>query len=66
EEQILRYLARGFSNKQIGHQLEISDKTVKHYLTSLMQKLQVRNRVEAALMAAKRATPAEPHTHRVN
>jgi DNA-binding NarL/FixJ family response regulator len=65
EEQILRYLAKGFSNKQIGHQLEISDKTVKHYLTSLMQKLQVRNRVEAALLAAKRA-PADTHANRAN
>ena len=66
EEQILKLLPNGLSNKQIGHQLEISDKTVKHYLTSLMQKLQVKNRVEAALLGAKRATPAEPHTHRAH
>ena len=37
EAQILKHLSNGLSNKQIGHQLEISDKTVKHYLTSLMQ-----------------------------
>jgi two-component system, NarL family, nitrate/nitrite response regulator NarL len=54
EEQILGYLAKGLSNKEIGSRLDISDKTVKHYLTSLLQKLQVRNRVEAALLAATR------------
>jgi two-component system, NarL family, nitrate/nitrite response regulator NarL len=54
EEQILGYLAKGLSNKEIGSRLDISDKTVKHYLTSVLQKLQVRNRVEAALLAATR------------
>ena len=59
EEQILKLLPNGLSNKEIGRELKLSDKTVKHYLTSLMQKLQVQNRVEAALLAAKySSTPA--------
>ncbi|GAB2177073.1 response regulator [Dongia sp. agr-C8] len=51
EEQILHLLAQGLSNKEIGRQLELQEKTVKHYMTNILQKLQVRNRVEAALLA---------------
>jgi two-component system, NarL family, nitrate/nitrite response regulator NarL len=51
EEQILRLLAQGLSNKEIGRQLDLQEKTVKHYMTNILQKLQVRNRVEAALLA---------------
>ena len=55
EEQILDRLSRGLSNKEIGKELKITEKTVKHYVTNVLQKLQVRNRVEAALLAQKRA-----------
>ncbi len=54
EREILERLASGLSNKEIGLQLFISEKTVKHYMTNILQKLQVRNRVEAALLAQKR------------
>ena len=50
EEQILNRVARGLTNKEIAKDLQISEKTVKHYMTNIMQKLQVRNRVEAALL----------------
>ena len=53
EREILEGLAGGFSNKEIGQQLFISEKTVKHYITNILQKLQVRNRVEAALLAQR-------------
>jgi DNA-binding NarL/FixJ family response regulator len=53
ERQILEGLASGLSNKEIGQKLYLSDKTVKHYVTNILQKLQVRNRVEAALLAQK-------------
>jgi len=53
EEQILVSISRGLSNKEIGRELEITEKTVKHYVTNVLQKLQVRNRVEAALLAQK-------------
>ena len=53
ERQILESLAAGLSNKEIGEQLFLSEKTVKHYMTNILQKLQVRNRVEAALLAQK-------------
>jgi two-component system nitrate/nitrite response regulator NarL len=51
ERQILERIAAGDSNKEIGAQLNLTEKTVKHYVSNILQKLQVRNRVEAALMA---------------
>lgn len=54
EEQILRQVAQGKSNKEIAFQLDLSEKTVKHYMTNILQKLQVRNRVEAAIKAQDR------------
>ena len=54
EEQILRLVSRGLSNKEVGRDLDLQEKTVKHYMTNILQKLQVRNRVEAALLAHDR------------
>lgn len=51
EEDILRLVAQGKSNKEVGRDLDIQEKTVKHYMTSILQKLHVRNRVEAAMLA---------------
>lgn len=51
EATILRLLATGLSNKEIARELELQEKTIKHYMTNILQKLQVRNRVEAALKA---------------
>lgn len=53
ERQILERVATGCSNKEIAYELHLSEKTVKHYMTNILQKLQVRNRVEAALLAQK-------------
>jgi DNA-binding NarL/FixJ family response regulator len=52
EQQILSILAQGRSNKEIGNKLELSEKTIKHHLTNILQKLRVRNRVEAALFVS--------------
>ena len=43
-------------NKEIAYKLKLTEKTVKHYMTELMQKLNARNRVEAVLISRKRAT----------
>ena len=51
ERQILELIATGLSNKEIGHQLGLTERTVKHYVTDVLQKLNVRNRVEAAVLA---------------
>ncbi len=51
EEDILKGVANGLSNREIGERLNIQEKTVKHYMTTILSKLQARNRVEAALIA---------------
>lgn len=51
EEDILKLVAEGKSNKEVGRALDLQEKTVKHYMTTILQKLHVRNRVEAAVMA---------------
>lgn len=53
EEQILRLVSAGRSNKEVGRELGLQEKTVKHHMTSILQKLQVRNRTEAAILARK-------------
>ncbi len=55
EEQILELLGKGLRNKEIGLQLDLKEKTVKHYVTNILQKLQLRNRVEAALLLKKQS-----------
>jgi len=54
EEQILGCVARALTNKEVARELHISEKTVKHYMTVIMEKLQVRNRVEAVQKANAR------------
>jgi DNA-binding NarL/FixJ family response regulator len=49
EEQIMSQVAQGLTNKEIALKFSLSEKTVKHYMTSVLQKLQVRNRVEAVI-----------------
>lgn len=51
EREILERVAEGHSNKVIAADLGLREKTVKHYMTNVLQKLHVRNRVEAALLA---------------
>jgi DNA-binding NarL/FixJ family response regulator len=55
ERDILGLLASGLTNREIGERLFISEKTVKHYMTGVLRKLHVRSRVEAALLAQRRA-----------
>jgi DNA-binding NarL/FixJ family response regulator len=57
EGQILAQVARGFTNKEIARTLALSEKTVKHHMTNVMQKLRVRNRVEAAMAYRKQLPP---------
>jgi DNA-binding NarL/FixJ family response regulator len=51
EDQIVRLLLRGKTNKEIAASLKISEKTVKNYMTVLMQKLHARNRLEVVIAA---------------
>jgi DNA-binding NarL/FixJ family response regulator len=54
EEQILKLLAEGKSNRSIGQSLFISESTVKSHLKSLFVKLDVTSRAEAISLAARR------------
>ena len=54
EKEILKLVAKGYTNREIGAQIHLSEKTIKHYMTNILQKLQVRSRVEAALIVQKR------------
>lgn len=51
EEEILRRVAEGKSNKEVARELDLQEKTVKHHMTAILQKLGARNRTEAALIA---------------
>ena len=42
-------LIQGMSNKEVARSLKSTERTVKHHMTNIMQKLNVRNRVQAAL-----------------
>lgn len=59
ERQIFELLGKGQSNQDIAARIGLSENTVKHYMTQLMQKLGVRNRTEAALLARSR-DPSPP------
>lgn len=60
EGQIIRMLLRGFTNRQIATDLHIGEKTVKNYMTILMQKLNARNRLEVLLAAQKLESGMDP------
>jgi DNA-binding NarL/FixJ family response regulator len=53
EREVLELVAGGLGNQEIGARLGLAEKTIKHYMTNILQKLQVRSRVEAALLASK-------------
>jgi DNA-binding NarL/FixJ family response regulator len=50
EAEILRLVAEGLSNKEVAARLSLQEKTVKHHMTRVLAKLNVRNRTEAALL----------------
>ncbi len=53
EEELLRLVAAGLSNKAIAQRLSISENTVKFHMKNILQKLNVRNRAEAAAYAVR-------------
>ncbi len=59
EREVLELVAEGLSNQEVGERLGLAEKTIKHYMTNILGKLQVRSRVEAALLVAREGPP--PH-----
>jgi two-component system nitrate/nitrite response regulator NarL len=53
ERDVLELVGAGLSNAEIGGRLGLAEKTVKHYMTAILGKLEVGSRVEAALLAYK-------------
>ncbi len=51
EKQLVECLFEGMTNKEIARTLQLSEKTVKHYMTNLMNKLKVKSRLEVVLAA---------------
>jgi len=57
EREVLELVAEGLSNQEVGDRLGLAEKTIKHYMTNILGKLQVRSRVEAALLVAREGSP---------
>ena len=51
EQEVFRLIARGLSNAEIGKELFISETTVKTHITHILQKLDLRDRVQAIVLA---------------
>jgi two-component system nitrate/nitrite response regulator NarL len=60
EREVLELVAEGLSNQEIGDRMSLAEKTIKHYMTNILGKLQVRSRVEAALLAYREGLGASP------
>jgi DNA-binding NarL/FixJ family response regulator len=60
EERILELIAGGNTNKEVGDELGLAEKTVKNYVSSILSKLEVARRAEAAAYLARHTgTPGE-------
>ncbi|MEU1202914.1 response regulator transcription factor [Streptomyces sp. NPDC005813] len=57
EREILTLIGEGLTNRQIGKQLYLSEKTVKNHISRLLAKLGVQRRVQAAVMASHLEQP---------
>jgi DNA-binding NarL/FixJ family response regulator len=53
EGEIIRLIAFGLSNKEIGAQLVLAEKTVKNHITRIFSKIQVTARTQAAIYAIR-------------
>jgi DNA-binding NarL/FixJ family response regulator len=54
ETQVLRLIANGKDNAEIAQDLHISPKTVKNHISNILMKLQIENRIQAAVYAVRR------------
>lgn len=53
EQEIIAHMAQGMSNRDMAEELFISEKTVKNHVSNIFQKMHVRDRTQAVLVAIK-------------
>ncbi len=59
ERRVLEHMAEGKTNREIGETLFLSEKTIKNYVSRILDKLGLKRRAEAAAYMARRRTQAE-------
>ena len=59
EREVLQWVVRGMTNKEIGSQLSLSPHTVKAHIRTILEKLHVRSRAEAAAWATRHEPPIQ-------
>lgn len=64
EEEVLKLVADGSTNKEIASKLDISDNTVKYHLRNIMEKLHLKNRAQMAVYATKRGLEPDSHAEK--
>ena len=60
EREVLELVGEGLSNQEIADRMGLAEKTIKHHMTNILGKLQVRSRVEAALLAYREGVGGLP------
>ncbi len=60
EQDVLALIAEGETNRQIGEQLGLAEKTVKNYVTTVLMKLGMQRRTQAAVYGSKVRRPPRP------
>src|SRR5205807_6118211 len=59
QERVLDLIVEGLTNREIAERLHLAEKTVKNYVSVILDKLQVRSRTQAAVYGAKLRRPSE-------
>ena len=57
ELKLLAHIAEGLTNRQIGEKMFLAEKTVKNYVSSILAKLGLERRTQAAVLASKLLDP---------
>jgi len=60
ELEVLRLVAQGLNNREIGRQLFISENTVKNHVRNVLEKLQLHSRIDAVMYAVRERLPGFP------
>jgi two-component system, NarL family, response regulator DevR len=64
ERQILKLIAEGLTNRQIGERLQLAEKTVKNYVSGLLDKLGLERRTQAAVYGMRERRPTTARDQR--